>query len=190
MWNRLLPALAVIAALAAVATLSPAAQAQQSREANVDRPGRDIRNFEVPAPTPGSFGNEVDACRMTCEREGTCKAWTLVRAGIQGARAKCWLKNAIPAAVPNNCCTSGVPVREIEASIDRPGSDYTSMDLASGDPQLCQAACKKDGSKCLAWTFVKAGAQGAKPRCWLKTAIPAAVTNSCCTSGAPGPIVH
>ena len=28
--------------------------------------------------------------------------------GIQGAQAKCWLKNAVPLAKANNCCASGV----------------------------------------------------------------------------------
>ena len=185
MWNRLLIAFAIV-----ICFSTPSVRAEQSLEANVDRPGNDIRNFDIAAPTPGTFGNEVDGCRMTCERDDNCKAWTLVRPGLQGPKARCWLKSGIPAAAPNNCCTSGVPVRAIEANIDRPGSDYRNMDLASGDPKLCQTECEKDRSKCQAWTFVRAGVQGPKPRCWLKTAVPAAAVNTCCTSGALGPVVR
>jgi hypothetical protein len=31
-----------------------------------------------------------------------------VRPGIQGNSGRCWLKDSVPGAVRNNCCTSGV----------------------------------------------------------------------------------
>jgi len=165
------------------------AVANQLLEENTDRPGNDFSNFDLSPPQPGTFGGPVDVCQGRCQREDNCKAWTFVKAGVQGPNARCWLKNAIPAAHQNNCCTSGVPVRTLEANIDRPGSDYNNFDLTSADPSLCKAACEKDGPKCLAWTFVKPGVQGPSARCWLKNSVPPAFTNNCCTSGAPGPIV-
>jgi hypothetical protein len=157
--------------------------ADQTREDNIDRPGSDIRNFEIDPPQPGSFGGPVDSCRIACEQDGSCKAWTLVRAGIQGPKARCWLKNAIPGAHANNCCTSGVPMRAFEPVVDRPGSDFKNFDLPSANPNLCKSACEQEGRTCQAWTFVRPGVQGPSARCWLKTTVPAAFTNDCCTSG-------
>jgi hypothetical protein len=184
---RLLLVSSVAAAIIASCAFPAAAQVQ---EQNTDRVGRDYKNFEVNVPPPGSFSGPVDICRETCQRDGNCKAWTLVKAGIQGTEARCWLKNAIPAASANNCCVSGVPVRSFEPDVDRPGSDYNSFDLASADPNLCKAACENDGLKCKAWSFVKPGVQGPKPRFWVKNAIPPAFTNNCCTSGVRETIVH
>ena len=156
--------------------------AYHTREDNIDRPGGDFRNFPINRPPPGSFGTEVDICRVSCERDGNCKAWTLVRPGIQGPHARCWLKNVIPAAGFNGCCTSGVPMRTFEPAIDRPGGDFRNFDLVVPNPKLCKATCDGDGS-CQAWTFVRPGVQGPRARCWLKFFVPPAVTNNCCMSG-------
>ena len=168
----------------------PAAAQTQSREENTDRPGRDLKDFNLSLPSPGTFGGPEDVCRETCQRNDQCKAWTFVRAGIQGPNPRCWLKNAIPAPRANNCCVSGVPVRSFEPDVDRPGRDYTNFDLTSADANACKAACEKDGSKCKAWTFVKAGVQGPKPRCWLKNAVPPASTSTCCASGVRETVLH
>jgi hypothetical protein len=154
----------------------------QTREDNVNRPGGDFRNFPVNPPPPGSFGTVVDICRVKCERDGNCQAWTLVRAGLQGPQARCWLKNVIPAANFDGCCTSGVPMRAVEPRINRPGMDFNNFDLAAADPNLCKTACEREGI-CQAWTFVGPGVQGPRARCWLKFAVPTAFTDNCCTSG-------
>jgi len=190
MLNRLFLVIVAVASVAGLVAPMRAALAEQAREENIDRPGSDIRNFDIGESPPGSFGGPVDGCRETCQRDANCKAWTLVKAGVQGPHAKCWLKNAIPAAHPNNCCTSGVPVRSLEPDIDRPGNDYKNFDLTAADANLCKAACDNEGSTCKAWTFVKPGVQGPSARCWLKNTIPPAFTNTCCTSGAPETILH
>jgi len=168
----------------------PAAAQTQTREESTDRPGGDHRNFDLNLPSPGTFGGPEDVCRETCQRDSQCKAWTFVKAGVQGPRPRCWLKSLIPVARANTCCVSGVPVRSFEVNVDRPGRDYTNFDLASGDANACKTACEQDGSKCKAWTFVKAGIQGPKARCWLKNAIPPASTNQCCTSGVRDIVLH
>jgi len=183
MLNRLPLVIAAVLCLSWCAAPANMAFADQSREDNIDRPGGDFRNFPVNPPGPGSFGTVVDICRGNCERDGNCKAWTLVRAGLQGAQARCWLKSVIPAANFNGCCTSGVPMRVVEPRIDRPGADFKNFDLAAADPNLCKTACDREGTQCQAWTFVRPGAQGPRARCWLKFAVPAAVTSNCCTSG-------
>ena len=67
---------------------------------NIDRPGNDIRNFP--------FNGNAQACLKLCNRERDCRAWTFVKAGVQGPSAVCFLKAPIPRAVANPCCTSGV----------------------------------------------------------------------------------
>ncbi len=71
-------------------------------EWNVDRPGSDFTNFDLPAAKP-------ELCRDRCVANPKCKAWTYVKPNtIQGPRPRCWLKHAVPPAKPHNCCVSGV----------------------------------------------------------------------------------
>jgi hypothetical protein len=73
-------------------------------EANTDRPGKDYRHFD----NIGGAQVTASQCSATCFTETNCKAWTFVRPNtIQGPRGNCWLKNAVPPAVKNNCCISG-----------------------------------------------------------------------------------
>ena len=188
--GRIRLTLALLAALGILASFNTPATAQvQIREDNFDRVGGDYRSFDLNPPAPMTFGGPEDVCRETCQRDGNCKAWTFVRVGVQGPKARCWLKNVIPAGHASNCCVSGVPTRPFEPGVDRPGRDYKNFDLASGDANLCKSACEREG-QCVTWTFVKAGIQGAKARCWLKNATPPAFTNSCCVSGVREPIIH
>lgn len=70
-----------------------------------------------------------------------------------------------------------------EADTDRPGQDYSGFDLAAPDAGLCQSACNANPA-CRAWTYVKPNTvQGSRPRCWLKSGVPAARANACCISG-------
>lgn len=69
-------------------------------EQAVDRPGQDLRSFDLPRADP-------ELCRAACAQESRCQAYTYVKPGVQGAKARCWLKHSVPAAVTNNCCTSG-----------------------------------------------------------------------------------
>jgi hypothetical protein len=70
-------------------------------EVNVDRSGYDFQNFDLPEPRP-------EMCREACLRERQCQAFTYVNPGVQGPRARCWLKMSVPPPTPNNCCISGV----------------------------------------------------------------------------------
>jgi hypothetical protein len=81
------------------------ASAQQSVR-NTDRPGSDYNNFEV--------GGTPDQCRTPCMKDARCQAWTFVKPGIQGRRAHCWLKDSVPQAVSNPCCTSGTRAVRID----------------------------------------------------------------------------
>jgi hypothetical protein len=70
-------------------------------ERGFNRPGSDYRSFDMPAPDP-------EMCRRSCYNEPACLAFTYVEPGIQGPRARCWLKGNVPPASPDTCCISGV----------------------------------------------------------------------------------
>lgn len=71
-------------------------------ETDVNRLGSDYKSFDLPDA-------DAELCRAACDDDPKCKAFTYVKPGIQGARAKCWLKDPVPAARPNEgCCVSGV----------------------------------------------------------------------------------
>lgn len=75
-----------------------------------------------------------------------------------------------------------LPAGAIYRNIDRSGSDYRNFDLRREAFQMCEEACELD-RRCKAWTYVRAGIQGPKARCWLEWRVPAARYNTCCTSG-------
>jgi hypothetical protein len=70
-------------------------------EPRTDRPGHDLRSFDLREPRP-------ELCREACWRDPQCRAFTYVRPGVQGPTARCWLKNPVPPARINDCCLSGV----------------------------------------------------------------------------------
>ena len=72
-----------------------------SWEPGIDRPGSDYRNFTLANDQPG-------LCARQCEQERRCAAYTYVKPGIQGPKARCWLKDSVPRRVANDCCVSGV----------------------------------------------------------------------------------
>jgi hypothetical protein len=74
---------------------------------NTDRPGGDFRNFEIQSSI-GGLGTAVSVCQNACVSASNCRAWTLVKPGIQGPTARCWLKSSAPGKRSNGCCTSGV----------------------------------------------------------------------------------
>ncbi len=76
-------------------------------EQNTDRPGGDFTNFDI-QPTIGGLGTLESICQNACVKAGSCRAWTLVKPGIQGPTARCWLKSSVPGKQANSCCTSGV----------------------------------------------------------------------------------
>lgn len=69
-------------------------------EYNTNRGGSDFWNFEL--------DSGADACSAACAADARCRAFTWVRPGVQGVRARCWLKNAVPGATNDNNCISGV----------------------------------------------------------------------------------
>jgi hypothetical protein len=70
-------------------------------EYGTDRPGSDRYSFDMARPEPKD-------CENVCLLDQSCRAWTFVRPGFQGPRARCWLKSQAPAPQDAFCCVSGV----------------------------------------------------------------------------------
>src|SRR6202167_1519592 len=148
--GRLLLACLGTLVLLAAMTASRPAQAQ----ANFDRPGGDYQSSPVASGDPAE-------CALVCERDRRCRAWSFNYPTDIAGGAVCWLKNSVPARIRDDCCISGVRgagVVEprngaIETSIDRPGGDYRSFALKSGEgDDPCKTVCTED-NKCRAWTY-------------------------------------
>lgn len=76
-------------------------------ESNMDRAGSDYKSFDLASAQP-------DLCLAACAKEANCKAYTYVKPGVQGSRARCWLKSGVPAITSNTNCTSGVKNESLE----------------------------------------------------------------------------
>jgi hypothetical protein len=72
-----------------------------------------------------------------------------------------------------------------QTNFDRPGSDYLSSPVASGDPADCALVCERD-KRCRAWSFNYPIDISLSAVCWLKNSVPARVADSCCVSGVRG----
>ena len=72
-----------------------------------------------------------------------------------------------------------------QASFDRPGSDYTSVPVPSGDPEDCALICEHD-RRCRAWSFNYPNDAASGAVCWLKNSVPARVADDCCVTGVRG----
>jgi hypothetical protein len=174
------PALALLLASCAASVVVPS-----DVEPDTNRLGGDFRTVDLDQ-------YDAAACRAECDKDPRCASFTLVRPGIQTARARCWLKGNVPTALQNECCLSGVkrppppPIAAVGLSIEletnRSGADFRDFDLEVSDASHCQAACQAE-PRCLAYTWVKPGLQGEKSRCWLKSAVPEARPSGCCVSG-------
>jgi PAN domain len=72
-----------------------------------------------------------------------------------------------------------------QVGFDRPGGDYASAPLRSGDPQVCAARCERD-QRCRAWAFSYPATESANAICWLKSRVTPRLALSCCVSGVRG----
>jgi hypothetical protein len=72
-----------------------------------------------------------------------------------------------------------------QTNFDRPGGDYLSSPVMSGDPEDCALMCERD-RRCRAWSFNYPTDPAAGAVCWLKSTVPARVQDNCCVSGVRG----
>lgn len=161
--GHLLPAaliaLAALAALAGLATPAPAAaQTNPNFEYGIDRRGGDYRSFDLNFDAPA-------LCAGQCAQEGQCRAWTYVKPGVQGPKARCWLKNVVPAPTRDGNVISGLrgsvpPPATPPVATSPPANaryvgcfkDTSVFDLnghlersAQNTPQRCVAICQARG---------------------------------------------
>ena len=82
---------------------------------------------------------------------------------------------------------ASAPAREAaaQANFDRPGGDYLSAPVTSGDPADCALVCERD-KRCRSWTFSYPTDTTNGAVCWLKSNVPARVQDNCCVSGVRG----
>jgi hypothetical protein len=72
-----------------------------------------------------------------------------------------------------------------QSNFDRPGGDYQSSPVPSGDPAECALLCERD-RRCRAWSFNYPTDTSRNAVCWLKSSVPARVASDCCVSGVRG----
>jgi hypothetical protein len=75
------------------------------------------------------------------------------------------------------------PVRA-QVGFDRPGGDYFSYPVRSGDPQSCALRCEGQ-ARCRAWSFSYPSGQS-PAMCWLKSQVPARTELAGSVSGVRG----
>ena len=91
----------------------------------------------------------------------------------------CWVALVVAAAV-----TAARPA-QAQANFDRPGGDYQSAPVPSGDPVDCALVCERD-RRCRAWSFNYPTDLASGAVCWLKNNVPPRVADDCCVSGVRG----
>jgi hypothetical protein len=74
---------------------------------------------------------------------------------------------------------------QAQVNFDRPGGDYLSSPVASGDPADCALVCERD-RRCRAWSFNYPTDVAGGAVCWLKSNVPSRTPDSCCVSGVRG----
>ena len=79
----------------------------------------------------------------------------------------------------------GVTQGVAQTGYDRPGGDYTSAPVPTGDPAVCAGRCEHE-KNCRAWSFSYPSSSGAPAMCWLKREVVPAKESSCCVSGVRG----
>jgi hypothetical protein len=72
-----------------------------------------------------------------------------------------------------------------QTNFDRPGGDYQSSLVPSGDPADCALLCERD-RRCRAWSFNYPTDAAGGAVCWLKSNVPPRLQDNCCVSGVRG----
>jgi hypothetical protein len=80
---------------------------------------------------------------------------------------------------------AGIAPAHAQSGFDRPGGDYASAPVSSGDPAVCATRCERD-NRCRAWSFAYPTTSGGPAMCWLKREVVPRAEASCCVSGVRG----
>ena len=101
------------------------------------------------------------------------------RMGICRQHGACWAVLVCVVAV------LAAGTARAQSSFDRPGGDYLSAPVTSGDPADCALMCERD-RRCHAWSFNYPTDPMIGAVCWLKNTVPARVPSNCCVTGVRG----
>jgi hypothetical protein len=80
---------------------------------------------------------------------------------------------------------AGVAPARAQLGFDRPGGDYASAPVQSGDPADCASRCERDRG-CRSWSFSYPSGSGEQAMCWLKREVVPPAKANCCVSGVRG----
>ena len=72
-----------------------------------------------------------------------------------------------------------------QSGYDRPGGDYASAPVQSGDPAVCASRCERE-KNCRAWSFSYPTPSGTAAMCFLKREVVPRTQSNCCVSGVRG----
>jgi hypothetical protein len=97
----------------------------------------------------------------------------------------CRLRGAFWAALVCVVAILAAGPARAQSSFDRPGGDYLSSPVTTGDPADCALMCERD-RKCHAWSFNYPTDPAVGAVCWLKSSVPARVQDNCCVTGVRG----
>jgi hypothetical protein len=92
---------------------------------------------------------------------------------------------ALTAAISAAAAVAAVTSVPAQQGFDRPGGDYASAPVPSGDPAVCATRCEHDKG-CRSWSFSYPSASGEPAMCWLKREVVPRAAASCCVSGVRG----
>ncbi len=92
---------------------------------NIDRPGGDYQDYDLSSPN-------IEICRQACQDDPNCKAFTYVKPGNQGEKARCWLKNIVPQPMTSTCCISGVKETGTTTVVRTPKNNNSSSNSDDG----------------------------------------------------------
>jgi hypothetical protein len=170
-------------ALRLIIAVAPCLAMSAHAQVGFDRRGGDYASFPVRSGDPA-------LCATRCDHDSRCRAWGFsYPAGDR--QAECWLKNQVPSRVEDAASASGVRGAGVieprhgyhEFSIDRPGGDYRSLDVAANATgETCKSACDAE-TQCRAWTYVRPGYAGPEAQCYLKDHLKPPRHTPCCISG-------
>jgi len=92
---------------------------------------------------------------------------------------------AVSLAVLVFAAAAGIASAAAQSGYDRPGGDYGSAPVPSGDPAVCASRCEHE-KNCHAWSFSYPSPSGAPAMCFLKREVVPRTQSSCCVSGVRG----
>jgi len=111
-------------------------------------------------------------------------AWLATLAGL-AATAMVWLALASITFGLGGLVHAQINQLKTQTNFDRPGGDYISAPITSGDPADCALLCERD-RRCRAWSFNYPNDTTPGAVCWLKNIVPPRVQDDCCVSGVRG----